>query len=127
MLGEHLLGASKVVVIKLCSQLFNCFRDTATHWRCANKPVIDGKERMAGAHCNDVSTGIRTGKFYSAINGIRTILAELDHVSAVDETEKLLGALQLDSGRPSKICPKLQLRSNCIKNGLKCMAKGYGS
>ena len=52
---------------------------------------------MVGAAGDQVAPGVGAGEPHRARGRVRAVLAELDHLGAVDQAEELLGARDLDA------------------------------
>ena len=60
---KEFLDAIEVVVTELYGEIPDSLRDAGCHGRAADEPVISGKERMVGAHCDQITAGISPTQF----------------------------------------------------------------
>ena len=64
---------------------------------------------MVGAARDQVAPGVGAGEAHRARGRIRAVLAELDHLGAVDQRQELLGARHLDRRRAGEVAAAQQL------------------
>src|SRR6516225_7796225 len=91
MLVEERFCASEVVVAKRNGELADGLRDACTHRGRPDEPIVDREERMVGAAGDEIATGISSGEPHGTGGGVRAVLAEFDHLRAIDQAKELLG------------------------------------
>ena len=103
MLPEEGLRALQIVVAKVDGQVTDALRDARRERRRANEPVVEGKERVVVADRDEVSSRGGSGKLDGRRRDVRTVLRELDHLGARDETLQGLRTLELDRCGPREV------------------------
>ena len=103
MSDEKRAEALSVVVLKAHRLGASVRGDSPVHRRRADEPVVVRKEGVLGANGDQVPSRVRTSQLEGRGGRGRPVLRPLDHLGAVDDLEKALGAFELDDGRPREV------------------------
>ena len=108
MLLEQRFRARQVVVAERHRQPLDRFRNAGIHRRGADEPVVGREERVVGAAADQIAAGIGARQPHRPGGRIRSVLAELDHLGAVDQVEELLGARHLHRRGTGEVAAPLE-------------------
>ena len=106
---EQRRGAGEIVVAEGRGQLADDLRDAGVHRRGADEPVVGREERVVGAAGDHVAPGIGAGEAHRARGRVGAVLAELDHLGAVDQRQEALRARHLERRGAGEVAAAHQL------------------
>ena len=123
---EQSLRIFDVIVAEAQRKLACRFGDAGVHCRRADEPVIRGEEGMVGTARDEIAACIGASQTHGSGGRIRTVLAELDHLRAVDHMEELFCAGHLDRCRTREVTSIREFALSCLHDRRIGMAKAYG-